>query len=66
MFRFALGLFIGLSLATAAAEGVRVATSGVLEGYVVQNQDGIEICKDPVAYNNFQGMGVDYIVCEGE
>ena len=62
MFKFASGLFLGLSLASAAAQiYVKVPTNGVLKGYVVQN-DGKEICRDPGVWNEFRGP-TSYIVC---
>lgn len=64
MFKFMAGLFIGLSLTVAAAEGfaVKVPTNGVLEGYIVQ-KDGKDVCRNPTVYNEFRGAD-SYIVCE--
>lgn len=62
MLRFATGLLIGPTCATAAAQMVsKVNTNGVLQGYVVQ-KDGKEACRDPNVWVEFRGPE-SYIVC---
>ena len=65
MIKFFAGLFIGLSITAAVADGIvtSVPTNGVLEGYIVQ-KDGKDICRDPVVYNRFHGASESYIVCD--
>lgn len=41
---------------------VEVPTNGRLVGYVVQDADGNEVCRDPDVWNQFRG-GASYIVC---
>jgi len=63
MFNILLGLFIGISISTATAQVVaHVNTNGVLMGYIVQN-NGKDICKDPMVWNKFRGE-TSYIVCD--
>jgi hypothetical protein len=78
MFKFAVGLFLGLSVSAAMADlisdgyeydeqagymTVRVPTNGVLKGYIVENQDGIEICRNPMVFNEHKGPD-SYVVCQ--
>ncbi|GAB4355717.1 MAG: hypothetical protein Kow0026_15090 [Oricola sp.] len=65
MFRFVLGLALGLGFGIAgssmAAVYARVETNGILKGYTVQ-KNGRTVCVDPTAWNDFRGQG-SFIVC---
>lgn len=66
MLKFFTGLFVGMSLATAAAQVAEITTNGVLEDYVVQ-KDGKEICRDPLVWTKpfrVQLGPEGYIVCK--
>ena len=67
MLKFASGLFIGLMIsaaaAAAAAQVVVTCGQGQLAGYVVQDTNGNEVCKDPFVFNDFKSQG-NFVVCE--
>jgi hypothetical protein len=67
MLRFLTGLFLGMSLSVAAANTDAIVafcnTNGVLEGYVVQDANGREVCKNPSVWLEFRG-DESYIVCD--
>lgn len=64
MLKFFAGLFLGLSLATASAQVVATCdTNGILAGYIVQDVEGVEICRDPELHLEFRGPN-SYIICE--
>lgn len=65
MLKFAVGLFLGMSLSVAMADmasdgyefdeengymAVDVPTNGVLRGYVVLGKDGSEQCRNPMVF----------------
>ena len=64
MLKIIAGVFFGLFVSVAYAQmAVRVPTNGKLIGYVVQDADGREVCRDPSVWNNFRGPD-SFIVCE--
>lgn len=64
MLKFLFGLFLGLSLTAGVAQVfVKVPTNGVLKGYIVQDKNGKEVCRDPGVWNEFRGPE-SYIICE--
>lgn len=65
MMRFMTGLFLGLSLATAAASTGVVIPRGPLFGWEIQF-NGKVICTDPTAYPDFHDSGHSIIACDSE
>lgn len=67
MLRFLTGLFLGMSLSVAAASTDYIVaycnTNGVLEGYIVQDASGREVCKNPIVRVEFRG-DESYILCD--
>ena len=60
---FAVGIALGcLSTIAAAQVAAAVNTNGILKGYVVQ-KDGVEICRDPSVWLEFDGPE-SYIICD--
>ena len=65
MIKFIIGIFIGASVSSAIAASDYVATEcgqGLLEGYIVQDSNGAEVCRDPMTWYKFRGPN-SYIVC---
>lgn len=60
MLKFLAGLFVGLSVAGAAAK-VDYKCDYDLTGFIIQ-KDGKEVCRDPLVWLEFRGPG-SYIVC---
>ena len=58
MVRVLVAFFLGFSISVVYASGlaVRVPTNGQLVGYVVQNADGKEVCRDPSVWNDFRDL----------
>lgn len=70
MLKFLTGMFLGLSLATAVAKPLsylpaNVDGNGKLFGFIVQDNDGKEICRDPLVWVQFKGPD-SFIVCDAE
>lgn len=64
MVRLLVGFFLGLSVAASAAEIIaHVDTNGTLKGFIVQDKDGNEVCRDPAVWLEFRGPD-SYIVCQ--
>lgn len=63
MIKFIVGLLIGVSVTGAGAQLSVTCGQGQLTGYVVQNQNGEDVCKDPMVWNQFRSE-TSYIVCE--
>lgn len=65
MVRFGVGVLVGAILSAASVWAfvhARVDTNGVLVGYIVQDSNGKEVCRDPQVWNQFRGPE-SYIVC---
>lgn len=60
---FAAGCVAALAAQAIAQIEVHVNTNGQLLGYIVQDEDGVEICRDPMVWLQFRGPE-NYIVCQ--
>lgn len=64
MLRLFVGFFFGVSVAATYAQVIaHVDTNGVLKGFVVQDKNGKEVCRDPMVWLEFRGPE-SYIVCQ--
>lgn len=63
LLRFLIGLIVGASISTAAAQHYVTCGQGTLKGYIVQDQERNEVCRDPAVWNHFRGPD-SYIICD--